>query len=59
MRSANQNSLRNRSVSCEIIGEYEIDEAVPSIEPVNKMQMHLKSDYFVGELVNSKFDKKF
>jgi ribosome-binding protein aMBF1 (putative translation factor) len=48
----------NGSVSREIIGEYERDEAVPSIEAAKKMQMHLKWNYLVGERVNSKVHKK-
>jgi transcriptional regulator with XRE-family HTH domain len=50
----------NSGVSREMIGKYERDEAVPSIEAAKKIAdaFEVSLDYLVGEGVHSKFDKK-
>ena len=50
----------NSGVSREMIGKYDRDEAVPSIEAAKKIAdaFEVSLDYLVGEGVNSKFDKK-
>ncbi len=56
-----QTELATKSgVSREMIGKYERDEAVPSIEAAKKIAdaFGVSLDYLVGEGVNSKFDKK-
>jgi len=56
-----QTDLANKSgVSREMIGKYERDEAVPSIEAAKKIAdaFEVSLDYLVGEGVNSKLDKK-
>ena len=57
----NQTDLANKSgVSREMIGKYERDEAVPSIEAAKKIAdaFGVSLDYLVGEGVNASFDKK-
>lgn len=43
-----------------MIGKYEREEAVPSIDAAKKIAdaLEVSLDYLVGEGVNSKFDKK-
>ncbi len=47
-------------VSREMIGKYEREEAVPSIEAAKKIAdaFEVSLDYLVGEGIGSKFDKK-
>ena len=49
-----------RGISHEMIGKYERNEAVPSIETAKKIAdaFEVSLDYLVGEGVNSKFDKR-
>ena len=56
-----QTELANKSnVSREIIGKYERDEAVPSVEFAKRIadSFGVSLDFLVGEGVHSKFDKK-
>ncbi len=56
-----QTDLANKSsVSREMIGKYERDEAVPSIEAAKKIAdaFEVSLDRLVGEGTNVKFDKK-
>jgi transcriptional regulator with XRE-family HTH domain len=56
-----QTDLAGKSgVSREMIGKYERNEAVPSIEAAKKIAdaFEVSLDYLVGEGVNSKFDKR-
>ena len=56
-----QTDLANKSnVSREMIGKYERDEAVPSIEAAKKIAdaFEVSLDRLVGEGTNAKFDKK-
>jgi len=56
-----QTDLAHKStVSREMIGKYERDEAVPSIEAAKKIAdaFEVSLDRLVGEGVNAKFDKK-
>jgi len=56
-----QTDLADQStVSMVMIGKYERDEAVPSIEAAKKIAdtLEVSLDYLVGEGVNSKFDKR-
>jgi transcriptional regulator with XRE-family HTH domain len=60
-KKLSQTDLANKSgVSREMIGKYERDEAVPSIEAAKKIadSLDVSLDFLVGEGVNSKFDKK-
>jgi transcriptional regulator with XRE-family HTH domain len=57
----NQGELSEHSgMSREIIGKYERNEAVPSLEAAKKIAdaLEISLDYLVGEGLNSKFDKK-
>ena len=57
----NQSDLAQASgVSRVMIGKYERDEAVPSIDAAKKIAdaFEVSLDYLVGEGQNSKFDKK-
>ena len=57
----NQSDLAEASgVSRVMIGKYERDEAVPSIDAAKKIAdaFEVSLDYLVGEGQNSKFDKK-
>lgn len=57
----NQSDLASHSgVSREMIGKYEREEAIPSLEAAKKIAdaFAVSLDYLVGEGVNSKFDKK-
>lgn len=56
-----QTDLSGKSgVSREMIGKYERNEAVPSIEAAKKIAdaFEVSLDYLVGEGVHSKFDKR-
>jgi transcriptional regulator with XRE-family HTH domain len=48
------------SVSREMIGRYERDEVVPSIEVAKKIAdaLEVSLDYLVGDGMNAKFDKQ-
>jgi transcriptional regulator with XRE-family HTH domain len=57
----NQTELADKSgVSRVMIGKYERDEAVPSIDAAKKIAdaLGVSLDYLVGEGTNSSFDKK-
>lgn len=59
-RDWSQSDLAAKSgVSREMIGKYERDEALPSIEAAKKIAdaFDVSLDYLVGEGINSKFDK--
>lgn len=49
----------NSSVSREMIGRYEREEAIPSIEAAKKIAdaFSVSLDYLVGEGINATFDK--
>jgi|SRR5690606_1912992 transcriptional regulator with XRE-family HTH domain len=56
-----QTDLADKSgVSRVMIGKYERDEAVPSIDAAKKIAdaLEVSLDYLVGEGINSKLDKK-
>lgn len=56
-----QTDLADKSgVSRVMIGKYERDEAVPSIDAAKKVAdaLEVSLDYLVGEGINSKLDKK-
>jgi transcriptional regulator with XRE-family HTH domain len=56
-----QTDLANKSgVSREMIGKYEREDAVPSIEAAKKIAdaFGVSLDYLVGEGMNASFDKK-
>jgi transcriptional regulator with XRE-family HTH domain len=56
-----QTDLAHKSgVSREMIGKYEREEAVPSIEAAKKIAdaFAVSLDYLVGEGINASFDKK-
>jgi len=60
-RSWSQSDLANKSgVSRVMIGKYEREEAVPSIEVARKIAQafQVSLDYLAGEGVNASFDKK-
>ncbi len=56
-----QTELATKSgVSREMIGKYERDEAIPSIEAAKKIAdaLDVSLDYLVGEGINAHFDRK-